>query len=210
MKNKIMVLITATVILIPMFAGLFLWNKLPDEIAIHFDANGNADNRCYKGWAVFGIPLFILAAQLFCLFMTTHDPKKKNISDKIYNLTMWICPACSVICGVVIYTEALGFSFSAFPFLQAVLGIGVMIIGNFLPKSRQNYTVGIKLPWTLSDKENWNCTHRFAGKIWIAGGLILVANAFVNNWIISLVVILLIAVIPLIYSWGYHRKHKSA
>ncbi len=210
MKNKAMIFITAIVILVPMFAGLILWNELPDEIAIHFDVSGNADNWCYKGWAIFGLPLFILAAQFFCLFMTAHDPKKKNISDKIYNLVIWICPVCAVICGVIIYTDALEISFPAFSILQAVLGIGVMIVGNFLPKSRQNYTIGIKLPWTLSDKENWNCTHRFAGKVWIAGGLILVVNAFLNNCIIAIAVIMLIAVIPLIYSWSYHRKHKNA
>lgn len=210
MKNKSMVFITAIVILIPMLIGLILWNKLPDDIAIHFDASGNADDWCYKAWAIFGIPLFILTAQLFCLFMTEQDPKKKNISEKIYNLVIWIYPIGSIICGIIIYTNALDIPFSVFPILQAFLGVGIMIVGNFLPKSRQNYTIGIKLPWTLSDKENWNCTHRFAGKVWIVGGLILVINAFLNNWIISLVVILLLAVIPLIYSWLHHIRHTNA
>lgn len=209
MKNKTMVFVTEIVILIPMFVGMILWNKLPDEIAIHFDASGNADNWCYKGFAIFGIPLFIFAAQLFCLLMTVHDPKKKNISDKVYNLVIWICPVCSVICGVIIYINALDIPFPVFPIFQAVLGIGIMIIGNFLPKSRQNYTIGIRLPWTLSDKENWNSTHRFAGKVWIAGGLILVINAFLNNWIIALVVTLLLIVIPFIYSLAYHKKRKN-
>ncbi len=210
MKNKIMIFLTAIVILIPMFVGLILWNKLPDSVAIHFDANGNADNWCYKGWAILGIPLFILAVQFLCLFITTHDPKKKNISNKIYNLIIWICPICSVICGVIIYTNALDISFSIFPILQTVLGIGVMTAGNFLPKCRQNHTIGIKLPWTLGDNENWNCTHRFAGKVWILGGLILVINTFLNNWIISLVIILFLIVIPFIYSWRYYMKHKNA
>lgn len=209
MKNKAMIFITAIVILIPMFAGLILWDKLPEEIAIHFDANGNADNWCHKGWAVFGVPLFILAAQTFCLFMTFYDPKRKNIGDRVYNLVIWICPVCSVICGIIVYTRALDIAFSAFPILNAVLGIGVMIIGNFLPKCRQNYTVGIKLPWTLSDKDNWNSTHRFAGRIWVAGGLILVVNAFLNNWIVSLAAALLLAVIPLVYSWVYHIRRKN-
>lgn len=209
MKNKTMIFVTAIMILIPMFVGLILWNKLPDNIAIHFDVNGRADNWCYKGWAIFGIPLFILAAQFFCLFITAHDPKRKNISNKIYNLIMWICPICSVICGIIIYTNAFDISFSAFPILQVVMGIGIMTSGNFLPKCRQNHTVGIRLPWTLNDKENWNFTHRFAGKVWIIGGLILVINAFLNNWIISLVTIFLLVVIPPIYSWRYHRKHKK-
>lgn len=209
MKSKAMVFITAIVILIPMFVGLILWNQLPNEIAIHFDTSGNADNYCYKGLAIFGIPLFILAAQFFCLFMTAHDPKGKNISDKIYKLVIWICPICSMIGGIIMYSDALDVPFPVFSILQAVIGIAIILIGNFLPKSRQNYTIGIRLPWTLNDKENWNSTHRFAGKVWIAGGLILVINAFLNNWIISLVVILFLVVIPCIYSFTYHKKHKN-
>lgn len=209
MKNKAMIFATAIVILLPMFFGLIIWDSLPDTIAIHFDVNGSADNWCQKGWAVFGIPLFILATQLFCLFMTSHDPKRKNINDKIYKLVIWICPICSMIGGIIMFSDALDVPFPVFSILQAVIGIAIILIGNFLPKSRQNYTIGIRLPWTLNDKENWNSTHRFAGKVWIAGGLILVINAFLNNWIISLVVILFLVVIPCIYSFTYHKKHKN-
>lgn len=209
MKNKTIIFTTSLVILIPLFAGLILWNKLPAELAIHFDTNGNADNWCHKGWAIFGIPLFVLAAQFFCLFMTAHDPNKKNISDKIFSLVIWICPICSVICGIVIYANSLDISFSVFAIIQSFLGIGIMIIGNYLPKSKQNYSIGIKLPWTLSDNENWNSTHRFAGKVWFAGGFIMVVNSFINSWLISLAVILLLAGLPIIYSWIYHTKHRN-
>lgn len=209
MKNKAIILITAIVIIMPMFVGIVLWNRLPDAVAIHFNAAGNVDNWCDKEWAVFGIPLFILAAQIFCLFMREHDPKRKNISDKVYHMIIWIAPACSVIGGIIMYANALGMSFSVLPILQAVFGIGIMIVGNFLPKCRQNYTIGIKLPWTLSDKDNWNSTHRFAGKVWIIGGLIMVVNAFINSWIISLAVMLLLIAAPFIYSLVYHRKHTG-
>lgn len=208
MKNNAKVLITAFVILIPVFVGIFLWDRLPDKIAVHFDVNGNADDWWNKGLAIWGIPLFILAAHIICLLMTSQDPNKKNIGDKIYNLVIWICPVCSVICGIIIYSDALELSFPVFQIFQAVLGIGVIIVGNFVPKCRQNYTIGIRLPWTLNDNENWNCTHRFAGKVWIAGGLILVVNAFLNNWIIALAVILLIAVIPVIYSFVQYRRRN--
>lgn len=208
MKNKTLIFITSLVILIPLFVGLILWNKLPEEIAIHFDMNGAADDWCHKEWAIFGIPLFILAAQFFCLFMTVYDPGKKNIGKKLYNLVVWICPICSVVCGVVIFSKALDIYFPVFSIAQGICGIGIIAVGNFLPKCKQNYSIGFKLPWTLNDKENWNNTHRFAGKVWIIGGLILVANSFINNRLIDLAVILIITVVPLIYSWIYHTQHK--
>ena len=42
-----------------------------------------------------------------------------------------------------------------------------LLLGNYLPKIKQNNTLGIKISWTLTNEENWNKTHRFAETIWI-------------------------------------------
>ena len=47
-----------------------------------------------------------------------------------------------------------------------------MIIGNYLPKVKQNNTIGIRVVWTLQDEENWSATHRFSGKLWVASGVL--------------------------------------
>ena len=47
-----------------------------------------------------------------------------------------------------------------------------MVIGNYLPKVKQNNTIGIRVVWTLQDEENWNATHRFSGKIWVASSIL--------------------------------------
>ena len=73
-------------------------------MAVHFGADGAPDKWAHKGWAIFGLPLFILAAHLFCVFMSTHDPKKQNIGEKTYNVVMWICPVCSLLGGLIVYT----------------------------------------------------------------------------------------------------------
>ena len=208
MKNKTMTVLTAIVILIPLFTGLFLWNRLPDEVAVHFGADGTPDKWAYKGWAIFGLPLFIFAAHFFCVFMSTHDPKKQNIGDKTFNIVLWICPVCSLLGGLIIYTYSFGMPFPVFAAVQMALGITVMIIGNYFPKSHLNYTVGIKLPWTMNDNENWNHTHRFAGKVWIAGGLILTATAFLNHASVSLAVIALLVLLPFVYSFVYHKAQR--
>ena len=83
------------------------------------------------------------------------------------------------------------------------MGMLLVITGNYLPKSKQNYTVGIKLPWTLNSQDNWNKTHRFAGYLWMAGGAFMILTAFLKvNLAIAIVpVIILIAAAPAIYSF---------
>ena len=91
-----------------------------------------------------------------------------------------------------------------------LVGILFIVIGNYLPKCRQNYTVGIKLPWTLHDEENWNRTHRLAGKIWMVGGLLflLLAVSGYENTVIMPIIMLVIVFVPVVYSYLYYVKHK--
>lgn len=207
MKNKTIPIITSVVTLIPLFVGLILWNVLPERLSISFDFDGTANEECDKALAVLGLPLFIFICHIFCIYMSAHDPKKQNISDKEYGIAVWICPIGSIIAGTAIYTHALNVQIPLFPIIQAVFGIGLIIIGNYLPKNKQNRTLGIRLPWTLNDNENWNRTHRFAGKIWIIAGLLMIVNAFFGNAIVTIGILLLVVLTPIIYSFVYHNNH---
>lgn len=94
--NKRTLVLTSVVILLPMFLGLALWNKLPEEVPTHFDFSGTPDGYSGRLFAVVGLPLFILACHLFCAVVTRADPKKQNISEKLMNIVLWICPVVSL------------------------------------------------------------------------------------------------------------------
>jgi uncharacterized membrane protein len=61
------------------------------------------------------------------------------------------------------------------------MGVLFIFIGNWLPKCKQTYTLGIRLPWTLADEDNWNRTHRFAGPVWVVCGLVVMAGALIGG-----------------------------
>ena len=86
------------------------------------------------------------------------------------------------------------------------IGIVFTIIGNYLPKCKQNYTIGIKIPWTLNSEENWNKTHRFAGKLWTVCGLAMILTGFFGGFWVSLPIVLLMVLAPFLYSYSLHRK----
>jgi uncharacterized membrane protein len=68
--------------------------------------------------------------------------------------------------------------------------------------------LGIKLPWTLKNEENWNKTHRFSGKLWVIGGIVTMVTAFLGNFWILLGVLIVMAAVPTIYSYVLHCKQK--
>lgn len=66
---------------------------------------------------------------------------------------------------ISIFGEYLGYSMMSGLLAQIFMGVVMIVIGNYLPKTHRNYIIGIRLPWTLENDENWRKTHRLAGKI---------------------------------------------
>ena len=120
----------------------------------------------------------------------------------------WVCPVVAIFCMFSIYAEALGYPVSVDRFASILVGLVFVFIGNYLPKCKHNYTVGIKIPWTLNSEENWNRTHRFAGPIWVICGILFMALTFIGYAELSVVIILIAVLVPMIYSYMYYRKHE--
>lgn len=211
-KNKWKLLLSSIIILLPMIAGLLLWNHLPERMMTHWGIDGNANGWSSRLAAICLLPVFTLIVHWICIWVTAADPKNKNQNSKAFGLVIWVCPVVSLFASATMYAAALGLDFSMDIFLFASMGIMFVVIGNYLPKCKQNYTIGIKVPWALNDKENWNHTHRFAGKIWIAGGLILLASLFLPRNILpwlNPIVLLIVIIVPVCYSYLYYRKQKK-
>ena len=211
-KHLKTITLTSFLTLAPIVAGLLLWNRLPDEIAIHFNIHGVADDFADKRIAVFVLPLFIFALHWFCAFVTTLDPKKQNITDKAYRLVLWICPCISILTNSIMFAVAMNYEFSINTVFSLFFGLLFAAIGNYMPKCRQNYSIGIKIPWTLNSEDNWNYTHRLAGKLWFAGGIVIILTSFLTQKIFFYVfvpVTLIMVSVPIICSYLYHKKHPE-
>lgn len=205
-KNWKMLLITSIAILLPMLAGVILWNQLPDRIPSHWNGAGEIDGWSSKPFAVFGPSLILLAVQWLCVLASSADPKNGNHSSKVLHLVFWIIPVLSSVLHVVTYATAMGKQVRMEVVMPVFMGLLFTIVGNYLPKCKQNYTIGIKIPWTLNSEENWNRTHRFAGRTWFFCGLIIMLTGFVGNFWIFFAVVLLMVFAPIIYSYILHRK----
>ena len=205
-KNLKTMIITSIIILAPILVGLLLWEQLPAELATHFNENGEPNGWSSKPFAVIGMPLFLLAVHWFCAFFTGVDPKKENISNKTMILVLWICPVVSIFgCGST-YMYALDNSMNTTSMGFLLVGCVFLVVGNYMPKMKQTYTLGIRLPWTLNSEENWNRTHRLAGRVWMIAGVLVLIGGFMEQFWIVFVALLLAVAIPTIYSYTLYKK----
>lgn len=212
-KNKWKLLVSSIIILLPILLGLIFWNDLPEQVTTHWGADGNADGWSSRPIAIFSLPVFTLIIHWFCIFFTAKDPKNKEQNNKVFGLVLWICPTVSLFASGMIYSASFGKELYANLIGLLVIGLMFVVIGNYLPKCKQNCTIGIRVKWALENEENWNATHRIGGKIWVAGGLLMMACVFLPEAIIPWILVTsmaVLAVVPIIYSYQYYRKQLKA
>ena len=208
-KYKKTLIITTLVLLIPVLVGLLLWNRLPDPMPSHWNIDGEVDGWSSKAFTVFGLPALMIALQWVCIFATKADPKYENYNPKMLQLALWVCPAIGLLLCSMVYPAALGYSVPIETVMPLFMGALFMVIGNWLPKCKQTYTMGIKLPWTLDNEENWNATHRFGGKVWFFGGVLIMATAFVGSFWLLFAALIVMVILPTIYSYALYRKQRG-
>ena len=198
LKNKKALILSSLAILLPIPVWALLRSRMPDPVNM--------------SWFFWCGPLIMLAVHWLCILFTYLDPGNKDRNKKMTTLVLWIIPVVSTLSYFGMFALNLGLEFSPVACTMVPLGILMAVIGNYMPKTRMNGTIGIKIPWTYSSEENWNATHRFAGKLWVPGGLAMILLGFLpNGWAVSLMFadLLVITVVPMLYSWRYYKQEQA-
>ncbi|MEI6221357.1 MAG: SdpI family protein [bacterium] len=192
----------------------FAYPMLPETVPAHWNIYGQTDAWGSKSfWAFFP---FILATVIFLLtlYVPYFDPKKEKYAsfDQAYrHIRLGLIVFLAALSGITT-AIGLGYSLEMGKVMPLLLGAFYCVIGNFLGKVKQNWFVGIKLPWTLESEDNWNKTHRFGGKCFVVAGIISMFSAFlpaVLAFSICISAILLAAFFPSVYSYLLYKKTKT-
>ena len=211
-QYKKSLILTSLLTLLPIPIGLLLWNRFPETMAVHFGITGEADGYASPNFAVFALPLLMLAFHWLCIFFTARDKGNQGKNQKMFHIVLWTIPIISNLSLLGLYAFALDVEFSPVVWTVVPMGLLFALIGNYLPKTRMNSTMGIKVPWAYSSEENWNATHRFAGKVWVIGGiLVALCGLLPHVWAISAMIVFMVVlcVLPIVYSYRFYRKEKA-
>lgn len=211
--HKKQLILASVLILLPIAVGLLLMDRLPEAFSTHWGLDANPDGWSSRSTAIFLPPLVMLALFWVCIFFTARDPGNRDgRNKKPFGLVLWIVPVLSNLCCGMMYALALDAKFSVTNVMTGILGLFFALIGNYMPKCQMNSTIGIKVSWAYTSEENWNATHRFAGRLWVIGGLLCAATALIPGALSGLAVVLFLvpmAVVPMIYSWRYYKMQLS-
>lgn len=200
-------ILTIVLSLVPVIAGIVLYPRLPERIVTHWDAAGEPNGWSSKFVGAILLPGMLAALQAAFPFLLRMDPKYENVGDQMKRLLLWILPVTAWICGGSTLCAALGMNVPVKIIVPMFLGLLFIFVGNYLPKTKQSYTVGIKIPWTLQSEENWNRTHRLAGFLWVAAGIVmLIAAWFSFRMKVIFPLMFIVIIIPCVYSYLLFKK----
>ena len=167
------------VIIALMFAvSLWVWPQVPDnaQVPIHWNAAGQPDDYGSKFVGIFLMPLVGIGIVALFSLIRYIDPKRVNIerSATAFRATLFGVLFFMLALHIATMLNIVGYTFNVGYVAAPAVGIMFIVMGNYMGKIRRNYMFGVRTPWTLASELSWNKTHRLAGKLFVAAGLLIV------------------------------------
>jgi uncharacterized membrane protein len=201
-------------VLIPLGYAFYLWPDLPDSIPTHFGINGKPD-AWGKKETIFILPLVMGSLGLFVYLLLINirklDPIRYGTADdSIFRKFAILIVAFMSLISLVILVNIAHQDLSMNKIMFVLLGIFFAAIGMFMPRIKQNYFAGFRLPWTLDNEQNWIATHQLAGKFWVIGGAAQALTALIFDgktlFFIFFAITLVIVIVPVVFSYRMFRQ----
>jgi len=196
-------------------ASAVVYPRLPETIPTHWDFSGHPNGWSSRFWGAWLIPIFLLGMWALVRILPRIDPRGSNYAkfggafEAIIDTIMLFMLALHIVA----LRAALGHPMQMQRILPIGVGVVLIVIGNLLPRARPNWFVGIRTPWTLSSDRVWEKTHRFGGRLFVAGGLIITIASFLwvqEAHVILFVVMALVASSVMIYSYLEWKREQTA
>lgn len=201
-------------ILVMFLSGIALYPRLPDQIPIHWNIEGEVDDYASRFWGVFMLPFTNLLVLLTFTFMPLLDPRKENYPkfSRSYRAIKAITVVFFAVLHFLVLAFALGYELDISRIVVVGAALLFIVMGNYLPKVKHNYFVGVRVPWTLASEKVWKKTHRFAGKLFVISGIIIFLSIFVSEiirfWLI-MICALVTSLASMVYSYLVYRQEEG-
>jgi len=211
-KDKGFLILSTLVCLLPIAIYLLMFDQLPEQMIQHWGPGNTPTWTMPREFAVWVLPLFLAVIHvLVVIFALNSESSKRAASAKMRSFFAWFTPILSVFINIAILLANLDEIFNIGLVAFAFVGMTLIIIGNYLPTTRQNYFIGIRTPWTLKNVDVWTRTHRLGGKLCVLGGITLLLGAALpmsDNGLVVFVlaIVCVIAIIPTAYSYVIYKK----
>jgi uncharacterized membrane protein len=212
MNTRTTLIVVLLMIVAATLAGVLLWNRLPESMASHWNANDQVDGYTSRFWGVYLLPLFALGMLGLFLVIPSIDPLKANIAQfrETFNLFITLVVAFMVYIHILSLRWNLGYTdFGMSQAMLPAMGVLFFFIGYLLRRAKRNFFIGIRTPWTLSSDRVWDETHRLGAVLFMISGVLAIIGSFFGGntafWMLFIPIIGS-TLITLVYSYVLYQR----
>jgi len=206
--------ISLGIILISFIIGAFVYPHAPDMMPTHWNAQGEIDGYMDKFWGLFLLPMISFGLFALFVYLPKFEPRKMNLESfrEYYQGILLVTIGFLFYIFILSMLSAFGYRFNMVQMISPAFAAIFYYMGTVLVKTKSNFFVGIRTPWTISDETVWEKTHKLGGKLFKASGIIAFFGVFFKEFAFVLIIvpILLASVYAFVYSYIEYRKiHKG-
>jgi uncharacterized membrane protein len=200
-----------TVAGVMLLVTVLVWPALPERIPTHWGISGEVDGWSNRWPGAFIMPAAGLALWLLLPVLRKLDPRRANYErfDETFWLVLNLLLVFFAVMHVLTLGAALGLVGDVTRWVVALLGLMMVVLGNYLPRVRSNWWMGVRTPWTLENERVWRETHRLAGRTFMAGGLVAMLAALLppaTRFWVGMGALMVGAMVPVVYSYVLWRR----
>ena len=204
-------LIAVGIVVILFAVGIYMYPRLPDTIASHWNAQGQVDGYRSKVWGLFLLPLISVGLVLLFVAIPRIDPLKANIEKfrPFYDRFVGTDYGIFLLCLLLTILWNIGMRYNFGQVLAPAFGGLFYYIGVVIGHAKRNWFVGIRTPWTLSSENVWDKTHAIGAKLFKIAAVVALLGALLPNYALFFVLIpvLVVAGYLIVYSYfAYQRE----
>ncbi len=214
MSTRTTIFITIFLVAFSLVFSLSVYNRLPEQMASHWNEAGQVDGTISRFWGAFMMPLVVLGMLAFFLVIPNIDPLKANIAKFRGQFNTFITLIVAFMTYIHILTTAWNLGYDQFNMgtaMMPALGLVFIFAGIMMRKAKRNFFIGIRTPWTLSSDHVWDETHRLGAVLFIGSGIIAMLGVFFGNYAIWLVLVPVLGstLFLLVYSYVLYQKETT-
>ena len=205
MTTKLSLILISALILAGIIISAVVYPVLPAQVASHWNVSNQVDGYMSRFWGVAMMPLITIAMAALFLAIPAIDPLKANIAQfrGVFNGFIVLMVAYMLYIHILTLVYNLGVIFPISVPMIPAMGLLFVFAGVMMGRSKRNYFIGIRTPWTLANDTVWDETHKLGSKMFIAAGIISVLTMFLgeNGFWLMMAIIMGAALVPVVYSY---------
>jgi uncharacterized membrane protein len=211
MKKTYVILLV--LVLVNFLSAVLLYPYAPEKMASHWNIRGESDGYMNKFWGLFFTPIITLAIIIFLLYLPKIDPMNnfRKFNSQYEQIILVLSVFMTYIHALTLLWN-FGIKFSFNRALAPAFGVLFYFIGLAIGKAKQNWFMGIRTPWTLSNAKVWDKTHKLGSELFRVCGFISLLGIFFEKYALFFVLfpVIVISIFLVVYSYLEWKKIRKA